>query len=141
MKEEEMKALAEKDLEVWNGGQLSLLDEILSPNIVRHEVDMRGDIVGIEDNKKNVILNRVGFPDFKVAADEIIIKGDDIVAKWTLTGTNSGTFAEYPPTGKKIKLSGVTISHIVNGKVNEAWVYYNQLAGFTQLGFTIKPPE
>ena len=141
MKEEEMKSLAEKDLSVWNGGNLSVLDEILSPKIVRHEVDMREDIIGIEENKKNIILNRVGFQDLKVAADKVIIKDDDIVVRWTLTGTNTGTFVDLPPTGKKIKVSGVTISHIVDGKAEEVWVYYNQLAGFTQLGFTIKPPE
>ena len=58
----------------------------------------------------------------------------------TLTGTNTGPREGQPATGKKIRLSGVTISRIVNGKIAEEWLYYNAAAFLTQLGFTITPP-
>ena len=138
--EEEMKALAESNLEVWNEGNLSLFDEILSPEIVRYEVDISEDIIGVEANKENVTFFRTSLPDFNVTIDELIIKGDNIVERWTVTGTNTGPFGELPPTGEKIKVSGVGIWHVVDGKISEQWLYYNNAAVLTQLGYTITPP-
>jgi hypothetical protein len=74
--EKEMKALADKQLEVWNEGNLSLLDEILSPEIMRHEVDLSEDIIGIEANKENVTSFRISYPDFNVTPNELIITED-----------------------------------------------------------------
>lgn len=143
--EEEMKALFDNSIEVWNGGNLSLLDEILSPEYVCHYVDISEDIIGIEANKEYVTSTRITYPDLNVTVDELIIKGDKIVSRWTLTGTNTGSSTgpggDLPPTGKKIKISGVTISHVVDGKMIESWYFYNYAAGLIQLGFTITPPE
>ena len=139
--ENEMKAMSDKYLELWNEGNLSLCDELLSPEIVRHEVDIIEDIIGIEAFKEFVTMERTTFPDFNVTLDELIIKEDNMVGRWTLTGTNTGPFGELPPTGKKVKLSGVEVSHVVDGKIIEQWVYFNQAAMLTQLGYTITPPE
>ena len=139
--EKEMKALAERYVEAWNGGSLSLFDELLSPDIVRHTVDIFEDIIGIEAFKEHVNLQWTTFSDFNVTLDELIIMEDKMVGRWTLTGTHTGPYGELPPTGKKVKFSGVEVSHIVNGKVVEHWVYYNQAAVFTQLGLIITPPE
>ena len=139
--EKEKKVLVDKYLEAWNEGNLSLFEELLSPEIVRHTVDIYEDIIGIEAFKEHVTLQRTTFSGFNVTLDELIIKGDNMVGRWTLTGTNTGPFGELPPTGKKVKFSGVEVSHVVDGKMVEQWVYYNQAAIFTQLGFTITPPE
>jgi hypothetical protein len=119
-----MKALADKLLEVWNEGNLSLLDEILSPEVVRHEVDISEDIIGIEANKENVTSTE-----------------DKSIGRWTVTGTNTGPYGELPPTGEKMKISGINVNKVTDGKIIEQWVYYNQAAALTQLGFTIIPPE
>ena len=134
MKTKKMKALAEADLKVWNTGNLELYDKILSPKIIRHEVDIQEDIVGIEANKENVTIIRTGFPDFKVKFKDLIIKNKEMVARWTATGSNTGLFGSLMPTGKKVKISGVTISRIVKKRIQEQWVYYNQAEFLKQLG-------
>jgi steroid delta-isomerase-like uncharacterized protein len=139
--DKEMKAMADKTLEVWNTGNLSLFDEILSPDIVFHEVDISEDFVGIEANKAYVTSARTAYPDFNVTFDEIIITGDYTVIRWTVTGTNTGPIGDSPPTGKKINFSGAMISHVVDGKALETWQYYNNAAIMIQLGYTITPPE
>jgi steroid delta-isomerase-like uncharacterized protein len=138
--DKEMKALADKELEVWNGGSLSLYDDILSSNLVFHGPDAI-DIIGIDAYKENVTFIRTSFPDFKVTLNELIITGDKGVVRWTMTGTNTGPFGELPPTGKKMSVSGVNIIHVVDGKISEEWQFYNQALFYTQLGFTITPPE
>ena len=137
--EKELKAHADANLEVWNTGNLSLFDEILSPEIVTHNADVE-DLIGIEAVKGWVTSTRTGFPDVNVTFDELIVKGEYFVWRWTFTGTHTGPFYDMPPTGKKVKISGAFIVHVVDGKEIESWQYYNQLAMLTQLGYTITPP-
>jgi len=138
--EKEMKALTDANLEVWNKGRLSLFDEILSPEIVLHHNDSE-EIIGIEAYKEWVSSTRTGLPDFYVTFNEIIIKGESLVVRWTASGTNTGPFMGLPPTGKKVNFSGTMITHVVDGKAIESWQYYDGAGMLTQLGYTISPPE
>ena len=138
--EKEMKAHSDANLEVWNTGNVSLFDEILSPEIVLHSNESE-DLIGIEANKEWVTSTRTGFPDFNVTFDKIINKGEYIAVGWTATGTNTGTFLDLPPTGKKVKFSGAFITYVVDGKQIETWQHYDGSSLLTQLGYTISPPE
>ena len=138
--EKEMKALTDANLEVWNKGNLSLFDEILSPEIVLHRNESE-DLIGIEAYKEWVSSTRIGFPDFNVTFDEIIIKGEYLVVRWTTSGTNTGPFLGLPPTGKKVNFSGTIITSVVDGKAIESWQYYDGSSLLIQLGYKISPPE
>ena len=134
-------AMADKYVKAWNEGNLSLLDEVLTPECVRHHVDISEDIIGIKAIKEYVTYMRTGFPDFNVTLDELIIAEDHTIGRWIVTGTNTGPMGDSPPTGKKVKYSGIEVARIVDGKTVESWIYYNQAALFIQLGYTITPPE
>ena len=139
--EEEMKALAERMLPVFNEGNLALIDELCTPDYVHHEVDIGEDLVGADAFKEWVTSVRTSYPDFNITLEELIIKGDKIVMRWTATGTHTGSRGDLPPTGKQVRFSGVTVSRVVNGKMAETWVFYNQAAVLLQLGFELVPPE
>jgi steroid delta-isomerase-like uncharacterized protein len=99
--------------------------------VARNQNEMEANI--------NVFFN--GFPDIKVTADEVSISNNHLVAQWTLSGTNTGTFGGFPPTGKKVKVSGCS-SLLFNeeGKMVRENVYYNELELLQQLGYTLNPP-
>lgn len=139
--EKDMQAMVEQLLELWNKGNLALADELYIPDIIRHAVDIFEDISGIEAYKEWVKNTRTQYPDFNVKTEELIVKDDRIIWRWTVTGTNKGPIGELPPTGKKIQFSGVTISKVTNGKITEQWFYWNAATVLTQLGYTITPPS
>ncbi len=118
MTEEEMIALAERDLEIINAGNLALVDELYAPEYVSHDYATHEEVVGLDALKEGFISMRTAFPDINVTYDEIIVMGDKTVTRWTMTGTNTGPMqfpeGELPPTGKKVRLSGVAISRRVN---------------------------
>lgn len=126
-------------LEIWNAGKLELVDEVYSPDYVRHTVDVLDDIVGTDAFKEYVTSVRTTYPDFNLTIDEQIKSGDTFAVRWTVTATNTGP-GDFPPTGKKVKFSGASISKVAEGKIIEEWLYYNQAAILTQLGYTITPP-
>ena len=139
--EEEAKALGDRYIKARNEVNLALLDEIMDPEIVVHDAGYPEDIVGLEALKNYYTGNHKAFPDFYATIDEMIVKGDKIVWLWTITGTNTGPLGDLPPTGRKVRFSGVAIDSVVNGKVVEEWVFFNVLDVYQQLGFTLTPPQ
>jgi len=143
--EEEAKAFTDRVLEIWNDGNLALVNEVYAPEVVVHSSSSPEDMVGFEGIKGWVTNTRTAFPDFKMTFDEIIVKGDKIVTRWTSTGTHTGTFhmpfGDLPPTGKKINVSGVAINKIENRKAVDELVVFSVLDMLQQLGFTLVPPS
>ena len=139
LSEQEMKALIDQYMQLPSGGDLTLVDKLFTPDFTLHFVGIFPPIVGPEAVKQWVTSVRTAFPDLNVKIDETIIKGDRIIELYTLTGTTTGP-GQWPPTGKKIVIKGVSIGRIVDGKFAESLFYYNFAALLTQLGFTITPP-
>jgi len=138
---EEAKALVEKDQKIWNEGDMAMVDEIIASDYVEHSADIpNDDIAGIDAFKERVTNLRVIFPNFNVTVEELIVKDDKIIWRWIVTGTNTGTTNDTPPTGKMMRIEGIGILHIVDGKIVERLMYYNQAAQLMQLGYTISPP-
>lgn len=144
LSEQEMKALSDQFMEIWNKGDLALVDKLCTPDYTHHAVGIFPPIVGTEAVKQRVAAARAAIPDLNLKVNETIIKGDRIIVFYTLTGTNTGPgrlAGRLPPTGKKIKVSGVRIGRIVDGKFAETLVYYNSAAVLRQLGFIFIPPS
>lgn len=64
------------------------------------------------------------------------MNGDQLVATWELTATHQGPYYNYPPTGKRISISGATaVTRGEDGKIVQETLYYDaekmrkQLAG------------
>ncbi len=139
--EEEAKALVERDLEIYNEGNLSMADELIDPNYVEHDAALPEDIVGIDAFKERITNMRTNYPDLNITVEELIVKDDRIVWRWIITGTNTGPIGDLPPTGKKVRIEGVGILRVVDGKIVERLPYWNEATMLRQLGFTITPPE
>ncbi|HEX2916557.1 MAG TPA: ester cyclase [Chloroflexia bacterium] len=77
---------------------------------------------------------RAGFPDLKATVEDIVADGDKCVVRWTVRGTNTGSFFGMPPTGKQAKMSGISMYRFKEGKLAEGWVEYDQLNLMQQLG-------
>jgi hypothetical protein len=142
LSEQEIKALTAQMLDIWNKGDLALVDKVYSSEFMREAVDDIGiapPIFGSDALKRYIAAVRTAYPDLNIQIDEIIVKGDRLITRQTITGTNTGP-GLIPPTGKKIKVSSVSISRIVDGKIAEQLIYYNSAAILKQLGFTFTPP-
>jgi predicted ester cyclase len=85
--------------------------------------------------------SHVGFPDFKITFETILVSGDNIIDRWTITGTHTGLLQGIPPTGKPVRFSGLGIDRVAKGKIVEQWVYWNLLDLLQQIGFSLVPPS
>ena len=61
------------------------------------------------------------------------------MARFTLTGTNTGEFMGIPPTDKKVTIWVISIDRIVGGEIVEEWERMDTLGAMQQLGFMPTP--
>ena len=133
----ESQAIWDNNDQLWNGGNLDLVDALYAEGCVRHNASM-GDSEGPEGVKKFVTWVYTAYPDFKVTFDERFELKDRLISHWTAVGTNDGPLNEnMPATGKNVSFTGIAMSVIENGKVTEEWVYYNQLPIYAQMGYEL----
>ena len=107
--------------ELWNEWSRSVLEDLISPNIV-----FRGSIGtavnGIEEFKRYVSKIRAAFPDFHNHIEEIVAEDDKVVARLTYTGTHRGELFGFSGTGKKITYQGIAIFQFRDGKIVSGFV-------------------
>lgn len=127
---EENKAIIRSLYEADNKKDLSILDELISPDFVDPSFQLRGP----ESYKQFETMFFKGFPDWQETIEDIIAEGDKVWVRFTGTGTHSGEWRGLAPTGKKITLHGVQIWRITDGKVVEKHSIIDLLDALKQLG-------
>jgi len=120
--------------EVFNRGNVSVVDELLAPDFVEHEELPPGIPPGREAVKQLSTIFRSAFPDFKATIDDMIAEGDKVVARQTWSGTQKGEFMGVPPTGKRVSFGVIDIVRIAGGKVVEHWGQMDGMGMMKQLG-------
>jgi predicted ester cyclase len=78
------------------------------------------------------------FPDLRGTNDLLLGEGDYVVRRWTWEGTFLNEFSHpqlgtYPPTGKRVRWSGVNIYRMADGRVVELWLHQDDLHLIRQL--------
>ena len=144
MSAEDNKALIRRFVEQgWNQKNLVLFDELTASNFSHYDPDFP-DVRTCEDYKQWFTANRNAFPDFQLTIDSMIAEGDQVATRWTFRGTNTGdivTPMPLPATGKRVTVSGVTISRIIGGKIAENWQQGDTMGFLRQLGVMPGPGQ
>jgi predicted ester cyclase len=113
-------------------GNLSLIDEIYSPDFVCHFVDGQ-EWRGLEGIRQAVASHRSVFPDWIEQIVDIIAQGDRVVTRWISRGTHKGDFYGYPPTGNQVTVAEAAVFRIDNLKIVEQWGLPDQMSLVKQL--------
>jgi predicted ester cyclase len=134
---EENKAIIGRLSELWNTGNLAIADEIFDADFVNHDPNNPG-VTNSESYKGYVPVVRIGFPDFHVATDDLVAEGEKVAFRWTIIATHQGELMGMPATGIQVVWVGMTVAHLVDGKVVEMWWAHDTLGMLQQLG--VIPP-
>jgi steroid delta-isomerase-like uncharacterized protein len=142
MSAEENKSVSRRVAEeIFNGGNLDLADELYAPDYVLHDPMLPEDLHGPEGLKQYAAMTLGAFPDARVTVEDQVAEGDKVVSRWTATGTHTGDLMSIPPTGRRIKVSGITINRFSGGKITEDWYQSDDLGMMRQIGVIPSPEE
>jgi len=143
MSAKEIKALERRWFEESNKGKaaaMAVIDELHATDYIFHGgsgEEMRSR----KDYKQFMSEFYSAFPDVHFTLDEIVVEGDKVATRWTMTGTHKGKIGGIPPTNKKITIWGISIERVVGGKFVETWERYDTLGFMQQLGVVPTPKK
>jgi steroid delta-isomerase-like uncharacterized protein len=118
--------------EVYNRGDLSVVDEVAASDLIIHAASQ--EIRGRDGAKQYVAALRTGFPDLRFTVEGQVAEGNMVVTRWSARGTHAGEFQGIPATGREIRLAGIDIDRIVGGRVVECWAHVHEFGLMRQLG-------
>ena len=115
MSTEENKTIVRRFMtEILQQGDMSLIDQLCAPNYVNR---LTGQ--GIDSFKQLGGLMKAAIPDYHLTIENLVAEGDQVVARFTMTGTITGSIMGSKPSGKAFSARGLTYYRLVNGKIVE----------------------
>jgi len=131
--------------EVWDQGDLDVVDEIFDSNFVDHGLAPGLSKQGPEGAKEAVLQFRTAMPDLYLRCDMMVAEGDKVLSLWESGGTQTGPLASgrgtIPPTNNKGIVRGMTLNLLTDeGKIVGAWDNFDLLGMLQQLGVVPSGP-
>ena len=120
--------------ELWNERNLGLARELIAEGGTNYDTGLVPMPFGPEEMKGTVRMVTAAFPDNRHEVDEVLVDGDKVVLRCTLTGTHEGPFMGILPTGRKIAVTEIHIYRLLNGRAVEHRVGRDDLGAMRQLG-------
>src|SRR5215212_7080522 len=141
MSAEENKTTMRRYLDVFEEGNIDLLDELLAPDYVNHTPATPDLPTGPEGVKGVVSMFRGGMPDLRVMVEDMIAEGDKVATRYTLEGTHEGELFGIPPTGQRLSIKSMTVERVSEGKIRDHWRVTDNLDMMQQLGVVPAPGQ
>ena len=116
-------------------GDVGLIDELTTEDIVDHEEGLPGQPSGREGVRFFVSAMREAFPDLMLKTIEpTMADGNLEAARTILTGTHQGELMGVAPTGKTVEFESIDIIRVEDGRVAEHWGVTDVMSLMQQLG-------
>jgi steroid delta-isomerase-like uncharacterized protein len=105
---------------------------------VVEQVPFPGQGPGLEGLKDVLRGMRSAFPDLDFSIEEQISERDKVASRFEWTGTHTGEFLGVPATGRKVRVWGIVIDRLEEGRIKETRIIMDTLGLMMQLG--VFPP-
>ena len=132
---EDIKALVHRYYETFFVKKdFSIADKLIAENYLLHDPAIADFDGGREVYKKFQFQWLEAFPDHRLTLNDQIAEGDQVVTRWTATGTHKNDLLGIPATQKKFTITGISISRVAGGQIVEEWQNWDYLGLLQQLG-------
>jgi hypothetical protein len=99
----------------WNQGDLSVIDELFSPEYQDHDAAAQTGASGLGAARRFIEMFRA--------------------ARWIASGTHEGTLIGVPATHRRVEVSGISIDRFdEEGRFAEGWGNWDGIALLRQVG-------
>ena len=119
--------------EVITRGKIESSAQYVWEDVVE-QVPLPGQGPGLEGLKDILRTMRAGFPDIVFSIMEQIAEGDKVASRFEWTGTHKGEFLGVSATGRPVKVWGVVIDRLENGRIKDTRIIMDTLGLMIQLG-------
>ena len=122
---------------VWNRRDFTSLNSNCNTDLAFHGPTGRSSI-GRDAYRDFIGELLAAFPDIDMQVDEVYWMGSDAneyitSLRWAATGTHRGHGIYGAPTGKTVRIWGITQNKIIGGRIVENWTMFNELELMMQI--------
>ncbi len=127
--------------EMFNKGDLAIVDDLVTPDSVNHEVPPGMPNRGPESARQVVRMLRTAFPDLHFTIEELVAEGDTVAGRVTMSGTHLGPFQGIPATGRSFEQAQTHFVRFRDGFAIEHRAVRDDLGMMRQLGVIAAPAD
>jgi predicted ester cyclase len=107
-------------LAAGDAGDLDAFDHLLHADVVIHApLGLSTDSAEAEKQVWREALRAM--PDLRHEVQEVVVEGEVEMARVIVTGTMQATFGGIAGSGRSFRIDQAVITHLRDGKVQEAW--------------------
>jgi len=117
-----------------NRGDVSVAENVFAADCVIHingSPDPNLDVAGFKQMIAGLLA---AFPDLRLSIEDQIVAGDKVATRWVAEGTNSAPLGNVPATGRRVRVGGLVLDRVADGRVVERWEVWDQAGMMQQLG-------
>lgn len=129
------KEIVRRFVEAMNERRFDDLDELVSPDVVRHSPSTPGlEVRNLDQFKDFLRQDLTSVPDAMQEIRMMVAEGD-LVAVWAgYSGTQDGPLGPFPPTGRPVEIDFAGFLRLEEGLITEIHVVWDNLNMLVQLG-------
>ena len=109
----------------WNDHDLDRLVSLYADDFEGKDVGLAQTYYGLAGIRQMAQHYYNAFPDLRFTSTESIIEGNRASLSWISQGTHRGKIMNIPPTGRSIKVCGITTLSLKNGLVARSSVLWD----------------
>ena len=124
--------------QIWidglNRGEVSEAEKVFAADCVIHingSPDPNLSVAGLQQMVAGLLA---AFPDLRFTIEDQFAAGDKVAIRWVAEGTNSAPFGNVPASGRRVRVNGLILDRVADGKVVERWEQWDQAGMMQQLG-------
>jgi steroid delta-isomerase-like uncharacterized protein len=125
--------------ETLNKGDIDSAGQFVWEDVVE-QIPFPGQGPGLQGLKDVLRMMRTAFPDLHFAVEQQITQDDKVLTRFEWTGTHRGDFLGIRSTGRHVKVWGMVIDRLLDGKIKETRILMDMLGLMAQLG-VFPPPR
>lgn len=126
--------------EVITRGNIEAAAQYVWEDVIE-QVPLPGQGPGLDGLKDILRGLRAGFPDIVFTIQEQITEHDKVVSRFEWTGTHRGAFLGIPATGRPVRVWGIVIDRLEDGRIKDTRIIMDILGLMGQLGVLPTPAK
>ena len=123
---------------LFSRGDLGAVETYLAEDFVNHDPPL-GTTADRDGMRSAAALFRAAFPDWHSDLHLLIAEGDLVAEYFTARGTHDGEIMGVGATGREVRLRGINIFRVRDGRITERWGRLDDLGFLQQLGVLPTP--
>ena len=121
-------------MDAWNEHDVDYVMSFYAPEYVGVDVGQATPEHGLDGKRRAVEHYLYAFPDLHFMPEDPVGQDNTVVVNWIARGTHLGPFMNIPPSGRTIKVRGVSTLKLRHGKIVEATYVWDVAGMLREIG-------